>query len=965
MKRTPPIKKSAPLSCLSLLLLGLAVAGCGGGGGSSSSSPTTPETPSTPETPTTPETPNQAPVADAGDDQVVAVGVEVTLSGAASEDADSDPLSYSWQLAQRPDGSSASIDNPTLVTATITPDVAGIYLIELIVSDGELQSALDTVQVEANQETVVVSSPVVDTGQRRCFSSAGGIETSCSGMGYDADYSGNQANYSLSAAGTVVIDEVTGLVWTQSTDTNGDGQVNVSDKLSPANAAAYCQGLELAQRSDWRLPSIKEAYSLIAFTGEDPSGYNGTDTTGLIPFIDPIFDWVFGDQAAGERIIDGQYATTTEYVSRTMNNSETMFGVNFVDGRIKGYPLNNKSYYVRCVAGDEYGLNDLVNNGDDTVSDHATGLMWQRNDVQSDNWDDAIAICEHASIAGYDDWRLPNIKELHSIVDYSRSPDTHASAAIDPIFNATSFINEEGETDWGAYWSATTHISYGGRGHAAAYINFGRSLGYMNQLLDVHGAGAQRSDDKDDASNGGNVPSQDLGYGSFYYRGPQGDIVKNDHWVRCVRTHQPSTAEQAIATDGSVNILLIIGDDIGVDNVSGYGEHGDHSAQTPTIDQLASSGVLFRNVWANPMCSPSRASLLTGRHALRHGVFSPGRLGELDASEYTIAEALSDAGYATALFGKWHLGTRQASLPTSQGFDYYSGSLENIDDYFNWQKTTLVGADAAKTDPVIETGYATDVVAAEAAEWIASVSQPWFVQLAFNAPHSPFHVPPEGSYSAVNLTGQPGDGCSRNNQDDSVTDCYRAMAEAMDSAIGQLLAEMDAATRANTLVIFLGDNGTSGAAVIEDSAYPFTAAHAKGTVYEGGVNVPLVIAAGSNIGIDGGEVDALIQIQDLYPTLLAIGNATSSQDVDGLSLLGHIDAQAPAAQRHQQLYSELYEESVTDRWAVSDGSAKYISNEGVEECYDLANDAAEATNLFASGNEVDVRCNALKQARPQ
>ncbi|GGA88573.1 hypothetical protein GCM10011369_33390 [Neiella marina] len=940
-----------------LLFLLMVLVGCGGGGGSASST--------NPSTPSPPVTPNQAPIADAGADQMVTLDTVVMLSGAASSDPDGDQLSYSWHLVQQPAGSQAELNSSSTVSPAITVDIAGIYLVELTVSDGELQSALDTVQIVAELPTTKVLSPIVDTGQTRCFNSVGGTETTCSDQGYDADYTGNSPSYSLSAAGSVVIDNVTGLWWTQSTDVDGNGQVDADDKLTPANAVAYCQNLEFADRNDWRLPSIKEAYSIIAFTGEDPSGYDGTDTSELVPFINPIFDWVFGDQSAGERIIDGQYATTTEYVSRTMNNSETMFGVNFVDGRIKGYPLNNKSYYVRCVAGDEYGLNDFVDNGDATVSDNATGLMWQQNDQQSSDWDDAIGLCEQASTAGYSDWRLPNVKELHSLVDYSRSPDTHASAAIDPIFDATSFANEEGEIDWGAYWSSTTHISYGGRGHAAAYINFGRSLGYMNQLLDVHGAGAQRSDDKDDASNGGSVPSQDLGNGTFYYRGPQGDIVKTNHWVRCVRSQQQTQASRAIATDGSVNILLIVGDDIGVDNVSGYGEHGDYSAQTPNIDQLASSGVLFRNVWANPMCSPSRASLLTGRHALRHGVFSPGRLGELAATEYTIAEALKDAGYATALFGKWHLGTRQASLPTSQGFDYYSGSLENIDDYFSWQKTTLVGADAEQSEPVVETAYATDAVASEAAEWIASTQQPWFVQLAFNAPHFPFHVPPEGSYHAVSLAGQPGDLCSRNSSNDPVTACYRAMAEAMDSAIGQLLNSMDTTTRENTLVIFVGDNGTSGAAVIEDSDYPFTAAHAKGTMYEGGVNVPLVIAAGNNIGLDAGEIDALVQIQDLYPTLLAIGNATTSNDIDGLSLLGHLDAQAPASQVHQQLYSELYDETDTDRWAVTDGVAKYINNEGIDECYDLSSDAAETTNLYASNGEVAASCAILKQARPQ
>ena len=139
-----------------------------------------------------------------------------------------------------------------------------------------------------------------------------------------------------------------------------------------------------------------------------------------------------------------------------------MFGVNFVDGRIKGYPYNGKEFYVLCVSGnDDYGLNLYTDNGDGTISDDATGLMWQQSDSQSVDYEDAILSCETATTAGYSDWRLPNVKELQSIVDYSRSPDATSSAAIDAVFNSTAITNEEGMTDWGYYWSSTTHASYG------------------------------------------------------------------------------------------------------------------------------------------------------------------------------------------------------------------------------------------------------------------------------------------------------------------------------------------------------------------------------------------------------------------------------------------------------------------------------------------------------------------------
>ena len=148
-----------------------------------------------------------------------------------------------------------------------------------------------------------------------------------------------------------------------------------------------------------------------------------------------------------------------------------------------------------------------------------------------------------------------------------------------------------------------------------------------------------------------------------------------------------STGSETLQTNGSHNILLIIGDDIGVDNVSGYDEHED-SANTPEIDSLASSGVMFRNTWVNPMCSPSRASIYTGRHAYNHGVLHPSE-STLDSEEETIAEILQAAGYNTALFGKWHLGTGDGSTPIDQGYDYWIGADSNLSDYFAWTKHTM------------------------------------------------------------------------------------------------------------------------------------------------------------------------------------------------------------------------------------------------------------------------------------
>jgi hypothetical protein len=391
---------------------------------------------------------------------------------------------------------------------------------------------------EVQTTTEVGKYKVVDTNQSKCYDSSSGAEATCSDTGYDADYSGNQPSYTTSSS--IVTDNITGLMWTQSSDLDGDGNTtDADDKRSYSDAISYCSNLSLGGYDDWNLPNIKTLYSLILFTGQDPSSYTGTDTSGLETFLDSSFSEAFGDQSQDERLIDGQYATRTKYVSTTMSGDETLFGVNFVDGRIKGYPttMNNsdKTFYVLCVRGDDYyGLNNFQDNGDETISDLATNLMWQKGDSQSSNFEDAISTCESATTGSHSDWRLPNVKELQSIVDYSRSPDTTSSAALNAIFDATSFTNEEGETDWGYYWSSTTHATNSGDGSAGSYVSFGRALGYMNgSILDVHGAGAQRSNSKVSESDG---TTQGSGInGTFYYHGPQGDIIRIDNMVRCVR----------------------------------------------------------------------------------------------------------------------------------------------------------------------------------------------------------------------------------------------------------------------------------------------------------------------------------------------------------------------------------------------------------------------------------------------
>ncbi len=378
---------------------------------------------------------------------------------------------------------------------------------------------------------------IVDTGQDQYYNASVEIAPPSVGQpfyGQDAQYDGAQPAYQDNGDGTVS-DLNTGLMWQQT----------FSGKLTFDDAVAAADTFSLAGYTDWRIPSIKELYSLMDFRGTDPSGLTGADTSLLTPFIDQAyFEFIYGDENAGERLIDAQYWSSTEYLGVTINGAQSAFGVNVADGRIKGYPTEPigppgnqflMTSFVRYVRGNiAYGVNDFVDNSDGTVSDAATGLMWMQADSDSGlTWEQALAYAENLAQASQDDWRLPNAKEMQSILDYTRCPQITGTPAIDPLFNCTAITDEGGGTDYPFYWTGTTHANTSAEpGAWGAYICFGSAYGFMEEppgsgtydLQDVHGAGAQRSDPKfgnpDDYPNG---------------HGPQGDVVRIYNYVRCVR----------------------------------------------------------------------------------------------------------------------------------------------------------------------------------------------------------------------------------------------------------------------------------------------------------------------------------------------------------------------------------------------------------------------------------------------
>ena len=431
------------------------------------------------------------------------------------------------------------------------------------------------------------SYPVVGTGQMKCYDNHSEIVPPKPGQpfyGQDAQHPGNQPSYRLGADGLTVVDNVTGLTLQRSPNISGDGQPTSRNKLTLAQAQQFpakLNAMKFGGHGDWRLPSIKELYSLILFSGVDSGP--GADYSRMHPFIDTkYFKFAYGDERSGERIIDSQWASSTKFVGKSFKGFEKLFGVNFADGRIKGYDLlmpgggQEKRFYVICIRGNpDYGKNNFYDNGDGSVTDRATGLTWDKDDsTKGMNWEDALAWIQAKNgerYHGHSDWRLPSAKELQSIVDYSRAPDVTGSPAIDLLFHCTGITNEIGKPDFPYYWTGTTHASIMAGGNAV-YIAFGRAAGWPTGMPsqgggpghggpgrmgpggpgpggpggpgmggppgmehpnsgnvpyhypDVHGAGAQRSDPK--TGDPGKFP---------HGHGPQGDVIRIFNFVRCVR----------------------------------------------------------------------------------------------------------------------------------------------------------------------------------------------------------------------------------------------------------------------------------------------------------------------------------------------------------------------------------------------------------------------------------------------
>ncbi|MEM7201313.1 MAG: sulfatase-like hydrolase/transferase [Planctomycetota bacterium] len=386
------------------------------------------------------------------------------------------------------------------------------------------------------------------------------------------------------------------------------------------------------------------------------------------------------------------------------------------------------------------------------------------------------------------------------------------------------------------------------------------------------------------------------------------------------------------------NVLILVADDVGLDKVGVYG--GPAPPPTPNIDGLARRGVRFNNAWANPLCAPTRACIMTGRYSVRTGVgaakLSQG--GVLRYPETTIPELLDreGSGYTHAAIGKWHLSDKRNGGdlgPNLAGWSHYAGTLLGVaPSYYVWQRTE---------NGVTQTSYTynTTQTVDDALTWIDTTSEPWVCYVAFQAAHHPLHQPPSHLHS-YDLSGEP-----------PPIAYYKAMVEAMDTEIGRLLAGLGARL-ADTNVLFMGDNGTS-TGLAEPAV---VTGRGKGSFYQAGVTVPLIVAGPDVVGADR-QVDALVSAVDVFATvaeLCRVDPATDYGVLDAISLVPYLRDPAQRALR-TTIYAELFQGPPTTTAAVvAMRNDRYklirsIWSPALDEFYDLSLDPYELNNLLIGG----------------
>lgn len=445
------------------------------------------------------------------------------------------------------------------------------------------------------------------------------------------------------------------------------------------------------------------------------------------------------------------------------------------------------------------------------------------------------------------------------------------------------------------------------------------------------------------------------------------------------------------------NILFILADDLGLDSLSVFGEH-PRNAVTPNLDALAARGMRFTQFWAQPTCSPTRVTALTGRYAFRHDVISPlwdqsahlgvampepppgspaeyahdplgpvppgGRNSNFNTSdpepgqapqgprsdELLLPAALQQlpTPYSTAAFGKWHMADRDngwLNHPNDVGFDYFKGPLAGaLPSFFAWQQVE-------NGEPSQQFGYVDQHSVDGAVSWLSqqSADQPWFMWFSFVNPHVPFHKPPAELIHSDDLKALDPQGINAQNH----VSYFLAQVEAMDSLVGQLLAGIPEEQRANTYIFWLGDNGDESWGRAAEEQLPN---RYKRTVYQGGIHVPAIV---SGPGISENSInDSMAHVVDLFATAieLAGGNlatATAGREIDSQSFAAQLMSSDNARQREWNFSEGNMRNLGGYTTAIRNAEYKLISSPMGDQLYRLSADPGESENLTESSVALD------------
>jgi len=392
----------------------------------------------------------------------------------------------------------------------------------------------------------------------------------------------------------------------------------------------------------------------------------------------------------------------------------------------------------------------------------------------------------------------------------------------------------------------------------------------------------------------------------------------------------PASLMAAVEGEKKPNVVYIVADDLG------YGELGVQGCKqipTPHIDSIAKNGIRFTNGYVScPVCSPTRAGLITGRYQQRFGhEFNPGppELAEdnfgLPLKEKTIADYMKELGYATGAVGKWHLGQTPDKMPLKRGFDEFFGFLGGAHPY-NGGGMEGINTIRRGSDPVEEKEYLTEAFGRESVAFIEKhKNEPFFLYLPFNAVHGPLQESAKDKDLFPEITEQ-----KRN--------IYAKMTKSMDDAVGAVLAKLrNLGLEENTLVVFHSDNGGPTKSTTSANG-PLSGF--KGDTLEGGIRIPFMMQWKGKLSA-GKVYDKPVIALDILPTAVAVAGGKAASNVEGVNLLPYLQGKM-ASGPHDKLFWRF-----GDKWAVRVGDWKLVNNDGETHLFNLADDIGETNDLAA------------------